>query len=232
MSAGAHRLHSLSPQTPPAREIPFPASEEPLLLVQVWSVEDDVDSLCNCRVGSQFRMSWVLSQFKSSRLLVIQGGHLTTRKSHCKAAADRIMCWGGQDACSDLKVHQGVFIWGKGSVFGLRVESGVGLRFEPFSWTRHLSSGCQLSPCSILRQEDVGRGVRRALGLCIQGTISCPRVQESPSPGNPLPVLLQTHHSWVLWLWAVSQSLNFSLLNCKIWVTALLCPPHSVDSKK
>ena len=40
-------------------------------------------------------MSWVLSQLESRRLLVTQGGHLTTRKSHCKAAADGIMCRGG-----------------------------------------------------------------------------------------------------------------------------------------
>ena len=173
-------------------------------------------------------MSWVLSQLESSRLLVIQGGHLTTRKSHCKAAVNRIMCWGGGEGercmfwspspSEGLNLGERQCIWAQ----GLSQELGWDLSHSLGPGT---SSGYQLSPCSILRQGGCGKGVRRALGLCIEGTISCPGVQGSPSPGNHLPVLLQTHHSWVLWLWAsYSIYVNFSLLNHKIWVTAPCLP--------
>lgn len=53
------RFHPLSHKSP-AWQTPLLVNE--LLIIQVWSVEDEASSLGNCHVGSWFRMSWVLSQ--------------------------------------------------------------------------------------------------------------------------------------------------------------------------
>lgn len=83
---------------------------------------------------------------------------------------------------------------GKAVYLGSGIESGVGLRFEPFSWARHLLWVPAVFPWCILRQEDVGREeesswfVYPGHDLMSKGSgISIPRESS--------PVLLQTHHS-------------------------------------
>lgn len=107
--------------------------------------------------------------WESSRLLVIQGDHLTTRKSHWKAA-DRIKCWGQVRGDGDM-------LRSPHSIRGCSSFGGKTMYFESGIETQSQELGQDLShplgagtswhirclPAETLGQEDMSKGVRKGL---------------------------------------------------------------------